>query len=104
MGLVLGALTTIALVGAVIWAIFLFRSEAADREAARIADAEARRRAELDAALERPGEPLHCMNCDTDFPGPLPDTGCPNCHLATLVVPQSQYRRDTESVTNNPHA
>lgn len=90
MGLLIEALFSIALIIAVIWAISLWRSGARDKSAAAAEAEEARRAAELDEALARPGQSLHCLNCDTHFKGPLPDTGCPNCHLSTLVVPESQ--------------
>lgn len=59
------------------------------------AEAEAaREKAEREARLTRQGEPLRCLNCDKKFRGPLPDTGCPRCHLASFVTPEAEYQKD----------
>ena len=89
MGLLIEALFSIALIIAAIWAVSLWRSSARDKSAAEAEAEQARRAAELDEALAKHGQPLHCLNCDTHFEGPLPDTGCPHCHLSTLVVPET---------------
>lgn len=34
----------------------------------------------------QPGARLICLGCETRFPGPLTDAGCPQCHLLSLVV------------------
>ncbi len=34
----------------------------------------------------QPGARLICLGCETRFPGPLSDAGCPRCHLLSLVV------------------
>ena len=52
----------------------------------------ARAKAEREARLQRKGEPLRCLNCDKKFRGPLPDTGCPRCHLASFVTPEAEYQ------------
>ncbi len=57
----------------------------AEADAARVA-------AEREARLQRKGEPLRCLNCDKKFRGPLPDTGCPRCHLASFVTPEAEYQ------------
>lgn len=58
------------------------------------AEAEAAREAaEREARLQRKGEPLRCLNCDKKFRGPLPDTGCPHCHLASFVTPEAEYQQ-----------
>jgi hypothetical protein len=81
------------------WITSVVRSAMADRRVALIAEAEARKLAEREASLQRPGEPLRCLNCDASFVGPLTDDGCPNCHLTTLVVPAAEYeQRSRESV------
>jgi len=89
MGLLIEALFSLALIIAVVWAVSLWRSGARDRAAAEAEAAQVKRAEELDEALARHGQRLHCLNCDTYFEGPLPDTGCPHCHLSTLVVPET---------------
>lgn len=32
------------------------------------------------------GEPLICLGCNKRFPGPMPETGCPDCQISSLVV------------------
>lgn len=46
--------------------------------------------AEREARLQRKGERLVCLSCGKLFRGPLPPEGCPNCHLAAFVVPESE--------------
>ncbi len=58
----------------------------AEAEAGRVA-------AEREARLQRKGEQLRCLNCDKKFRGPLPDTGCPRCHLASFVTPEVEYQK-----------
>lgn len=53
----------------------------------------ARLAAEREARLQRKGEQLRCLNCDKKFKGPLPDTGCPRCHLASFVTPEAEYQK-----------
>jgi len=72
-----------------LWLWSLRGSVARDRaeaEAARVA-------AEREALLQRKGEPLRCLNCDKKFRGPLPETGCPRCHLASFVTTESEYQK-----------
>jgi len=38
------------------------------------------------AYLSIPGEPLICLGCQKRFLGPMPDDGCPDCQMASLVV------------------
>lgn len=56
----------------------------------------AREAAEREARLQRKGEPLRCLNCDKKFRGPLPDTGCPRCHLASFVTPEVEYQKTSQ--------
>ena len=37
--------------------------------------------------LSVPGQPLICLGCQGRFFGPMPEDGCPNCRIASLVVP-----------------
>lgn len=45
------------------------------------------------ARLYRTGEPLRCLGCGAGFLGPLGEDGCPQCHLAVLVITDAEYRR-----------
>ena len=56
--------------------------EAQDREEAAAAREEARK--------YEAGSQLICLGCDAHFAGPLTDTGCPQCHLSSLVVTEAQ--------------
>jgi len=56
----------------------------------------AREAAEREARLQRKGEPLRCLNCDKKFRGPLPDTGCPRCQLASFVTPEVEYQKTSQ--------
>lgn len=56
----------------------------------------AREAAEREARLQRKGEALRCLNCDKKFRGPLPDTGCPRCHLASFVTPEAEYQKTSQ--------
>lgn len=89
MALVIEALFSMGLLIAVIWAVSLWRSASRDRAAAADALEKAEREAAMEAAVAAPGKRLHCMNCDHQFIGPMPEDGCPNCHLSTLVVPSN---------------
>ena len=42
--------------------------------------------AEEEARKYQPGVRLRCLGCETRFPGPLSDLGCPQCHLLSLIV------------------
>lgn len=90
MGLVIEALFALGVLLLGFWLWSLQRSIAQDR-----ADAEkVRRQSEREAALNRKGERLRCLNCEKTFRGPLPSTGCPNCHLTSFVVPVAEYREN----------
>lgn len=94
MGLVFEGLFALGLVLFVVWLLTLRRSvghDQAEHEAQQRREQQAREREEREARLYRPGEPLRCLGCDSTFVGPMPDTGCPHCHLATLVVAESDY-------------
>jgi hypothetical protein len=54
-----------------------------EREEAKIKEAEAEQ-----ALLFVPGEPLICLGCQKRFLGPMPGDGCPDCQIASLVVPE----------------
>ena len=101
MGFVLDLFGIAAIVAVVLWVSIISRSVARDREAA----AEEQRKEEarlqdevLQERLLRAGEPLRCMGCDLRFCGPLPDTGCPRCHVSTLVVPDDSRPQQTANV------
>lgn len=90
MQLVFDGMFTLGLVFVGFWLYSLRGSVARDS-----AEAEtAREKAEREARLTRKGEPLRCLNCDKKFRGPLPDTGCPHCHLASFVLPEVEYQQD----------
>ena len=57
---------------------------------------EQRAQAEREARLGRKGERLRCLSCDTAFRGPLPEDGCPRCHLAAFVVPEAEQKKKTK--------
>ena len=50
----------------------------------------AKEQAEREARLHRKGERLRCLGCEKAFRGPLPETGCPHCHLSSFVVPEAE--------------
>jgi rubrerythrin len=98
MGFILDMFGALAIAAVLIWVWFMSKSMARDREAA----LESRKQEEahlkdeiLQKRLARPGEPLRCMGCDLRFDGPLPDTGCPRCHVASLVVPDDTRTQET---------
>ena len=88
MQLVFDGMFAVGVVFVGVWLWSLRGSVARDK-----AEAEAaREKAAREARLTRKGEPLRCLNCDKKFRGPLPDTGCPYCHLASFVTPEAEYR------------
>jgi len=89
MQLVLDGVFALGVVFVALWLWSLRGSVTRDKAEA---DA-AREAAEREARLQRKGEPLRCLNCDKKFRGPLPDTGCPHCHLASFVTPEAEYRK-----------
>lgn len=99
MQFILDGMFALSLLLALAWGLSVRRSLAADRarvqEAARKAEREAEeahRRDEREARLNRAGEPLRCLGCDTTFLGPLGPEGCPRCGLTSLVVPEAEAR------------
>ena len=92
MQLVFDGLFTLGAAFAAVWLWSLRGSVVRDQtEAEKEAEA-ARELAEREARLQRKGEPLRCLGCDKKFRGPLPDTGCPRCHSASFVTPESEYQ------------
>ncbi len=76
------------LAGGGLLALFL-QSAKKDREAAARKAAQARQEqaaAQEESRKHQPGARLICLGCETRFPGPLTDAGCPHCHLLSLVV------------------
>ncbi len=76
------------LAGGGLLALFL-KSAKKDREAAERKAAQAKQEqaaAQEEARKYQPGARLICLGCETRFPSPLSDAGCPNCHLLSLVV------------------
>jgi Zn finger protein HypA/HybF involved in hydrogenase expression len=98
MGLLIAALVTVGLVLTIFWIAGLAQSAAADRRAAMEQAEEQRKLSNRAEKLNRSGEPLRCLNCNTEFNGPLDDSGCPHCHLSTLVIPASEFEAETKSV------
>jgi hypothetical protein len=95
MGLVFAGLFTAAVVLVALWLYSLIGSARLDRIAAiRKAQDQAKQaeQAAREARLYNAGEPLRCMGCGATFLGPLPDIGCPNCHMAALVVTEADYQ------------
>jgi len=88
MELILDSLFALGLLSALFWVLSLRRSVAQDKAAAD----KAREQAEREARLTRTGEPLRCLSCEKTFLGPLAPTGCPSCHLTSLVVPEAEYQ------------
>lgn len=96
MGFVTEALFLVGLACGAAWLLSLRKSVAKDVAAARERQKQAEEAcalAERDAKLLRPGEALRCLGCEATFDGPLPSGGCPQCHLAALVVTEEDYRK-----------
>lgn len=51
------------------------------------------------AARYKPGVPLMCVGCNTQFLGPLSATGCPKCHSETLVLTMEEYEQRLKHIT-----
>lgn len=76
------------LVGGGLLALFI-TSARKDRAAAEAKAVHAKQEAAASREESRkyqPGVRLICLGCETRFPGPLSDAGCPHCHLLSLVV------------------
>lgn len=39
------------------------------------------------------GTLLVCLGCGKHFEGPLTETGCPECHLSSLVLTEAQFEQ-----------
>ena len=98
MGVVIGDLVLLLVLVSVIGALFLKQSKSKDNVEAK-AEREKRRQAMLKAQREAKryaeGTPLVCLNCDTKFKGPLTNTGCPKCHMTTLVMTEEELAHDS---------
>lgn len=97
MELVMGGFFTLGLVLVGLWAWSLAASARRDRQEAQAREREAqekRERAAREARLYRRGERLQCLGCGHTFLGPLTDEGCPQCHLAALVVTEAEARKE----------
>lgn len=76
------------LAGGGLLALFL-QSGKKDRAAAEKKAAQAQKEkaaAQEESRKYQVGARLICLGCETRFPGPLSDAGCPQCHLLSLVV------------------
>ncbi len=96
MGLVLEGLFALAIVLALAWLWTVRESVGKDIGAAReqaAREAQARERDARQARLYRTSEPLRCLGCEARFLGPLGEDGCPQCHLAALVVTEEEGER-----------
>lgn len=97
MGLVIEGLFALAVILVALWLWSLRDSVVKDRAASeqrRREEEAARERAAREARLYRTGEALRCLGCGATFAGPLSDTGCPQCHLASFVVTERDYQRE----------
>lgn len=95
MGLVLEGLFALALIAAAVWLWSVRGSVTKDADDARqqaARDTQARARAQREARLYASGVLLRCLGCDLQFAGPLAEDGCPQCHLASLVVAEDEYQ------------
>lgn len=100
MGLVLEGLFALAVIIALVWLWSVRGSVGKDAEAARqqaAQETQTREREARQARLYRAGEPLHCLGCDAQFVGPLGEDGCPQCHLAALVITQEEWERGRQA-------
>ncbi|MGO8671117.1 MAG: hypothetical protein ACLQVD_07115 [Capsulimonadaceae bacterium] len=87
MELLFAGLFTVGVAVVGVWLSLYSRSLRADRIAAERETEERRRLDETEARLRKAGEPLLCLSCGAEFVGPLPEDGCPACHLSGMVVP-----------------
>jgi len=92
MQMVMDGLLALGLIFAGLWIWSVRGSVSRDQVEARKRDKQREAeavQAEREAKLQRKGERLRCLSCGKAFRGPLLLTGCPRCHLASFVVPQS---------------
>ena len=92
MGLIFAGLFTLGLVliGLFLWSL----AASLKRDGAAAEDR--RRREARDAKMRRAGAALRCLSCGAQFPGPLEAHGCPECRLASLVVPEEEVPKTQE--------
>ncbi len=105
MGLVLEGLFALAVVLALVWLWTVRGSVGKDVDAARqqaVQVAQGQERAAREARLYQPGISLRCLGCDARFLGPLGETGCPQCHLASLVVTEDEFERGRQASGRRP--
>ena len=92
MQLVFDGMLTCGVVLVGLWLWSLRGSVTRDITEAEAARREAHEKAVREARLARKGEPLRCVNCDKKFRGPLTEAGCPQCRLASFVLPEAEYQ------------
>ena len=103
MEFVMGGVFALGLGLVLFWAWSLSVSTRRDRQEAeeRAREAQERRDREArEARLRRRGAALQCLGCGHKFPGPLTDDGCPQCHLAALVVTEAEARKEQTNGNN----
>jgi hypothetical protein len=85
MGFIIEGFLGLALICLALWlAVYRFaRAQEQRRLAAEARDAE------REQLLGEAGAALRCVGCGQSLAGPMPDEGCPHCHTAALVVPES---------------
>jgi len=90
MGLVIITIGALFLATVLVWYVgwtYANRIDANERREAE-AKVDARKEADmLDSLLSQPGRELLCLGCGMQFRGPIPETGCPKCHIRSTVVP-----------------
>lgn len=95
MGLVIEGMFALAAVLALAWLWTMRGSVGRDMEAQKrqaVQVKQVQERMAREAKLYQPGVALRCLGCDARFVGPLSETGCPQCHLASLVVTEDECR------------
>ena len=103
MEFVMGGLVALGVALLGFWAWSLSASARRDREEAQQREREEQERQERtarEARLRRRGVPLECLGCGHRFRGPLTDDGCPQCHLAALVVTEAEARKEQMNGNN----
>ena len=101
MGLVTEGLFALGLILMTFWLLGLRGSVTQDRakvQMLRRQEQAAAERATSEARLHRQGEKLRCLGCEYTFTGPLPDTGCPQCHLSALVVTEHDFQQGRQAL------
>jgi hypothetical protein len=93
MGLVMAGLFTLTLALLALWVWSLrgsLRRDQTEKAAQKRQEQERQAWESREAQMQRPGIRLHCLGCGSAFTGPLPEEGCPQCHLSALVVPEEE--------------